>query len=62
MLISKLVKEMKYNQVVFFLGNVKSIIKISNKLKIKIHSGKIVLPYKKNISSSNFIKIFQKIK
>jgi hypothetical protein len=61
-LITKLIIEIEYNIVVFFSVNTKSIKKMIDKPKIGIHSGKIVFPCEKKISSSNFIKFFYGIK
>jgi hypothetical protein len=35
--------------------------KMINRPKIGIHSGTMVFPYEKNVSSSNFVKIFDRI-
>jgi hypothetical protein len=49
---------MKYNEEVSLSSEIKSNIKIIIMQTIRIHSGKMVLPYKKERSSFNFIEIF----
>ena len=54
--------EIEYNIGILFEVNTRSTEKIINKPKIGIHSGKMVFPYEKNVSSSNVVKIFDRIK
>jgi hypothetical protein len=47
---------MKYNENVSLSSEIKSNIRMIIKQTIRIHLGKMVLPYKKERSSSNFIE------
>lgn len=62
MLVTKLIEGMKYNQGIFFLLEIESIIKRIIRSKIKIHRGKIKLPLKRRKSEccSKFFNEFSK--